>query len=95
MTVIGKIIEVSPLFEFNAKNGSFKKRQLVIEAGIGKNYVAFSFIQEDVAKLDNLSVGDNVAVNFGIFSRKATAAAGEMWYTEVRGFDASKLSETL
>ena len=80
MIVEGKIVEK---FDTQEIKDTFKKREFVLEYSENPQYpelIKFELIQSNCEQLDQVNIGDFVAVNFNLKGRKWTDPKGEVKY---------------
>ncbi len=68
--ITGTVHLIEPTKSFGQKG--FRKRTLVVEQVNGKftNYIPIEFLQDACDRVDELSVGDKVTVNYRLVGRK-------------------------
>lgn len=82
MEIKGKLI-VKEDTNFYGENGSFSKREFVVEYAENPQYpefVKFELIQDKCGLLDMYNVGDMITIGFNLKGRKWTNPKGELVY---------------
>lgn len=102
-TILGTVLEIGNTIEIPTKSGSkFYKRMLVVDASTydtftgekRENYPSFQFLQRHTEDLNNVKVGDKVAVKFFVSGRKYEKDGETRFFNEVVGYAVEKQENT-
>lgn len=88
MDYYGRIKEVLPIVSGTSERGPWQRQTVVVESFDNPNdYIAIDAIGDRIAKLQNLTIGQAVKVNYSVNSRKGEKG----YFTSVWLWDINKL----
>ena len=81
MEVKGTIVSIEPIQDGTGKNGTWKKRNVIIKTeGEYPKDVCLTCFDKILSSIEMLSVGQNITAAYNLESRQYN----ERWYTEVK-----------
>lgn len=92
MEILAKVFEVLPLEEGTSKNGKqYKSQVLALQLeGMYTRYLALTFKNDNVKKLEGIIPGERVLVTFDVDSQKV----GDKYFNNVTAWNLKRFSDT-